>query len=65
MGLLDSLRERNEMSEKRLAICKECEHLNQKLVQCKKCGCFMLAKAKFASSYCPIGKWGPEEEINS
>jgi hypothetical protein len=62
MNILDLLKAKNEMSERRLSICKECEHLNQKLVQCKKCGCFMHAKVKFHSSSCPIGKWGAEEE---
>jgi hypothetical protein len=53
------------MSETRLTICNECEHLRKSVMQCNKCGCFMTAKVRFPSSSCPIGKWEREEEINT
>jgi len=55
---------RFEISEKRMEICMKCEHYNEKLHQCKECGCFMEAKTLFASVECPVGKWGPVE-LNS
>lgn len=65
MSLLDTLKKNNDMSERRLAICNECEHLKKSVMQCNKCGCFMIAKVRFPSSSCPIGKWEREEEINT
>jgi hypothetical protein len=65
MNILDILKSKSAMSERRLEICSECEHLNKTLMQCKKCGCFMHGKSKFPSASCPVGKWGPEEEINT
>ena len=54
------------VAEQRLAVCRECEHLlklpNALRVtgNCKKCGCFMDAKVKFAPASCPVGKWKAE-----
>lgn len=47
----------NEVTDQRLAICKECPYLLQLSTQCKKCGCFMNAKARLEAAKCPIGKW--------
>jgi hypothetical protein len=44
-------------SEKRLSICKVCPELISLTTQCKKCGCFMVAKTKLEKAKCPIGKW--------
>jgi len=41
----------------RLSICKNCEQLFKLTGSCKKCGCFVRAKVKYAKSSCPIGKW--------
>jgi hypothetical protein len=49
--------ERNDLKEKRLAICKGCDFFNEKKVKCMKCGCFLNYKALLPSSKCPIGKW--------
>jgi hypothetical protein len=49
-----------EMSEKRLEVCRECEHLEKKLMRCNQCGCFMNFKTLMKSAECPIGKWGKE-----
>lgn len=50
-------RSEQELIEYRLNICLSCEHLNQRLVKCKKCGCFMKLKTTLKSAKCPIGKW--------
>lgn len=55
---------RQEVSEKRLKICAECEHFIQRTSKCEKCGCFMLAKTLFMNVKCPIGKWTKEEEYH-
>jgi hypothetical protein len=46
-----------EDSEKRFEICKQCPELINITKQCKKCGCFMIAKTKIEISRCPLGKW--------
>jgi rRNA maturation endonuclease Nob1 len=46
-----------EIFEKRYNICLGCPELFQPTKQCKKCGCFMNAKAKLEAAKCPIGKW--------
>ena len=43
-----------EIAQKRLDICKQCPHLLQLTIQCKKCGCFigffvLNASTKFIS----------------
>ena len=43
--------------EKRFNICKSCPELIQLTSQCKKCGCFMIAKTKLPHAECPLGKW--------
>jgi hypothetical protein len=47
----------SEASKVRLDICKSCPELTKITMQCKKCGCFMVAKTKLEISKCPIGKW--------
>ena len=44
--------------EKRISICKECEHYFNPTMQCKICKCFMFMKAKVINTNCPINKWG-------
>ena len=46
-----------ETSNARYAICLECPELIELTKQCKKCGCFMVAKTKLINAKCPIGKW--------
>lgn len=43
--------------ETRMAICRACPELWKHTEQCKKCGCFMNAKARLENAKCPIGKW--------
>jgi len=46
-----------DIIEERLEICKACPHLNQLVMKCKKCGCFMKLKTTLENAYCPVGKW--------
>jgi hypothetical protein len=46
-----------ELFDKRFSICLDCPELINITKQCKKCGCFMNAKAALESAKCPIGKW--------
>lgn len=41
----------------RMSICKKCESFQNNISTCRQCGCYMPAKATFASSECPAGKW--------
>ena len=56
------MRNRFEISEQRLEICRKCEFYNQTTTRCKKCGCFMAAKTLMAGSACPIGKWRAQDD---
>jgi hypothetical protein len=47
----------NEISSNRLSICNGCPEFIKISKQCKKCGCFMEAKAKYEEAKCPLGKW--------
>jgi ribosomal protein L32 len=47
----------DEVSDQRMSMCNECPELIKITKQCKKCGCFMLAKTKLEIAKCPIGKW--------
>ena len=53
---------RYKVSEERLKICEECEHLEKLLYRCEKCGCFMKGKTLFMDSKCPLGKWDKHTE---
>ena len=44
------------VKEERLAICMECEHLND-IGQCRMCGCFMPLKTRVPRASCPDGRW--------
>ena len=47
----------SEVAEERYSICKTCPELIKLTKQCKKCGCFMVAKTKLQGAVCPLGKW--------
>jgi recombinational DNA repair protein RecR len=51
-----------EIADKRMSICKQCEHLKA-FNRCDICGCFMDGKTLILSESCPIDKW-KEEQIN-
>jgi len=48
------------VSEKRLAICRECPSYVESTSMCKECGCIMKIKAMLPCSECPLKKWGKE-----
>lgn len=41
----------------RLDKCLKCAHFAKLTKQCKSCGCFVHAKAKFKHSSCPMNFW--------
>ena len=41
--------------EKRLAVCKGCNYLNEGM--CGACGCFVELRAVIAKNVCPYQKW--------
>ena len=43
--------------EKRLDICRDCEHYRSKQDRCGLCGCKMAIKAHLKLESCPAGKW--------
>lgn len=48
---------RPEVADARLNICNSCEFLFQPTKNCKKCGCFVVAKVHGATAKCPENKW--------
>lgn len=52
-----SLHTTEEIANARYEICLGCPELIEVTKQCKKCGCFMVAKTKLSNATCPIGKW--------
>jgi hypothetical protein len=44
-------------AKERLAICEHCPHLFRPTYTCKRCGCFMQAKARIQATRCPEGLW--------
>ena len=42
---------------KRLDICDSCDKQDKYRGICTMCGCYLLKKANWKSSECPIGKW--------
>jgi len=41
--------------EDRLAVCKECDYLNE--ATCQACGCFVELRAAVKKNKCPYKKW--------
>ena len=54
-----------DIINKRLEICKNCEFLYGSNYRCKKCKCYMKVKTKLSIASCPIGKWGKENVITA
>jgi len=50
-----------EVKDKRMSICSDCNYLFKISKQCRKCGCFMPAKTSLPHASCPIGKWSAED----
>lgn len=38
---------------RRMAICRACEHFQPTLTQCGLCGCFLEAKTRLVNYHCP------------
>jgi hypothetical protein len=47
-----------DVADKRMSICNECEFIYPISKTCKKCSCIMTLKTKLPNAECPIGKWG-------
>lgn len=43
--------------EHRLEVCHTCEHFDTAYSRCRKCGCNMTIKVRWAEQRCPVGKW--------
>ena len=59
---INYIKEKYRLSDERMAICNECEHLEQQSKKCKMCGCFMEYKTKLPYVSCPIGKWKASDD---
>ena len=48
-----------EIFRYRLYRCQTCPHLRWSMpnINCRTCGCFMLAKALYKKSFCDLGEW--------
>jgi hypothetical protein len=46
-----------EEIDKRLNICKGCDHFIKYTTQCTECKCIMNLKTRLTGASCPIGKW--------
>lgn len=49
-----------EERERRLAICRDCEHIesaNTQFERCRQCGCVLAFKSALAALGCPLKKW--------
>lgn len=53
--LKDDDRASDELYQNRLALCKECDYLNEGT--CGACGCFVELRAATAIGKCPYKKW--------
>lgn len=47
-----------EVREARLAACRACDVYRAATDSCRLCGCNVSVKTRWASSRCPVGKWG-------
>lgn len=48
-----------EEYERRMAICQACPEFDASTIRCKKCTCWLQAKARLETEkgFCPLGKW--------
>ena len=63
-GVISNLIEKvfvsSDEQKRRMALCKECEHFNDMLTQCRVCGCFLEAKTRLKSFHCALDQIGEE-----
>ena len=67
-AMFNLFKNRFEISEQRLEICRKCDKFNHVNSQCNECGCFMDYKTLLPYVSCPLGKWEKiesEEDINT
>ncbi len=53
--LPDADRASDELYEKRIDVCKECDSLLAGT--CQKCGCYVEIRAALKSNACPVKRW--------
>lgn len=46
-----------ETIRNRFEVCHGCEHFDKDRTACRKCGCHLEIKIRWADQKCPIGKW--------
>ena len=50
----------------RLSVCHApCDDFNESNNTCKRCGCYVPAKARFRSQNCPAGRWPITQTLNA
>lgn len=54
-NLDEDIKTSEEIYEKRLAICKECDYLLEGM--CRACGCFVELRASIQNNVCSYAKW--------
>ena len=54
-GLDEDIKADGELYEDRLAVCKQCDMLQEGM--CRACGCFVELRAVIAVNSCPYDKW--------
>lgn len=56
--ILDKVFVPDAEKNRRLTLCKSCDHYNPTFVQCKICGCFLEAKTRLQGFHCALDKIG-------
>jgi len=49
--------DKEQNSQQRLNICRDCDQLIPVVSICRQCGCLMKIKTRIYSSSCPLAKW--------
>lgn len=57
-NLDEAIKTDQPLYEKRLAVCADCNYLNDGL--CGACGCFVEMRAALKKNCCPYNKWGAD-----
>lgn len=61
--LVDQAKVSEEIQQRRMDTCNNCEQLYKVSNRCRLCGCFMGVKTWMKTQKCPIDKWGPGIDI--
>ncbi len=46
-----------DLIDKRLSVCLQCDRMDKKNNRCLECGCFLKYKITLVDEKCPLGKW--------